>query len=206
LQVGVQPLERCLALNHGTYEIDLVVLIDGRTDSLIFGDEHSTIVEDAVSTVAAYTTARNQVIFAVIGFGVDHLSGVPHYAFFENVALFETADFLAHFRLRLTGQRTRPFSISSTTPTAGQPQHQSIVCNSIASVLQGEFGDSTRPAEPGGSELFINPLTPLWAHRVATNMAYAIELAETERIEDARLVIERRREALQLRPRRQLPL
>jgi hypothetical protein len=29
-------------------------------------------------------------------------------------------------------------------------------------------------------------------------MAYATELAETERIEDARLVIERRREALQL--------
>jgi hypothetical protein len=117
----VQPLERCLALNHGTYEIDLVVLIDGRTDSLIFGDEHSIVVEDAVSTVAACTTARNQVICAVIGFGVDHYHGVPHYAFFENVALFETADFLAHFRLRLTGQRTRPFSISSTTPTVVNP-------------------------------------------------------------------------------------
>jgi hypothetical protein len=144
----VQPLERCLALNHGTYEIDLVVLIDGRTDSLIFGDEHSIVVEDAVSTVAACTTARNQVICTVIGFGVDHYHGVPHYAFFENVALFETADFLAHFRLRLTGQRTRPLDLVDYA-NCGQPQHQSIVCNSIASMLQGEFGDSTRPAEPG---------------------------------------------------------
>jgi hypothetical protein len=131
------------------HEIDLVILIDGRTDSLIFGDEHSTVVEDAVSTVAACTTARNQVIFAVIGFGVDHYHGVPHCAFFENVALFETADFWAHFRLRLTGPEDKTFLGLVDYANCGQPQHQSIVCNSIASVLQGEFGDSTRPAEPG---------------------------------------------------------
>jgi hypothetical protein len=38
------------------------------------------------------------------------------------------------------------------------------------------------------------------------NMSYAAELAETEGIEDARRAIERRREALDVRPRRELPL
>jgi hypothetical protein len=127
--------------------------------------------------------------------------------------LFETADFWAHFRVHLAGQRPTPFSISSATPTT-VPQHQSIVCNSIASALRGEFGDYHATSRTSASELFINPLMALYwtfeAHRVASNvasnMAYATELAGTERIEDARLVIERRREALQLRPRRQLPL
>ena len=41
------------------HEIDLVLLIDGGTDSLIFGDEPGlgTVVEDAVSTIAACAAA-----------------------------------------------------------------------------------------------------------------------------------------------------
>jgi len=51
-----------------------------------------------------------------------------------------------------------------------------------------------------GSELFINPLMAhYWtfeARRVVYSKAYAAELAETERMEDARRVIERSREGL----------
>jgi hypothetical protein len=76
--------------------------------------------------------------------------------------------------------------------------------------LRGEFGDCHATDRTSGSELFINPLmSQYWtfeAQRVVGNMAYATELAETERIEEARLVIERWRDTLELRPRRPLPL
>jgi hypothetical protein len=170
-----------------------------------------SVVEDAVSTVAACVAAGEQVILAAIGFGVDNHHGVSHHAFLENVA-----------RLIRDGGFLGAFSIVSGTPEADtlvalvdyangrQPQHQSIVCNSIASALRGEFGNHQATNRTSGSELFINPLmTQYWtfeAHWVVHNMAYASELAETERVKDARMVIERWRETLNLRPRRPIPL
>ena len=61
-----------------------------------------------------------------------------------------------------------------------------------------------------GGYMFINPLmAQYWtfdARRVVANMTYSAELAQTESMEEARRVIEQRREGLELRPRRQLPL
>jgi hypothetical protein len=58
--------------------------------------------------------------------------------------------------------------------------------------------------------LFINPLmAQYWtfeARRVVGNMTYATELAATERLEDARRVIESARELLEVRPRQAIPL
>jgi hypothetical protein len=136
---------------------------------------------------------------------------VSHHAFLENAA-----------RLTRQGGCLGLFSLTAGTPEADafldlvdyanrrQPRHQSIVCNSIASALRGEFGNYHATARTSGSELFINPLmSQYWtfdARRVVGNMSYAAELAETESIEAARLAIERRREGLELRSRRDLPL
>ena len=91
-----------------------------------------------------------------------------------------------------------------------QPLHKSIVCNSIASALRGEFGDYHATDRTSGSELFINPLMTQYptfeAPRIVQNMIYAPELADTERIESARMIIERWRDASESRPRHQLPL
>ena len=58
---------------HG---IDVILLIDGGTDSVIFGDEPGlgTIEEDAVSLVAACVAGGGKAMLAAIGFGIDHLS------------------------------------------------------------------------------------------------------------------------------------
>ena len=84
------------------------------------------------------------------------------------------------------------------------------MCNSIAGAVRGEFGDYHATNRTSGSELFINPLmAQYWTFQadcIVRNMAYAEELAETERLEDARRVIEHVRESLELRPRRPLPL
>ena len=75
-----------------------------------------------------------------------------------------------------------------------QPLHASIVCNSIASALRGEFGNYHATHRTNGNDLFINSLmSQYWTFevsRVAQHMVYAGKLAETERMEDASRVIE----------------
>jgi hypothetical protein len=210
---GVRPLRAAYRSIIERHEIHLVLLIDGGTDSILFGDEPGigSVVEDAVTIVAACAAAGEQVILAAIGFGVDHHHGVSHYAFLENTArLTRDGGFLGAFSLGPGTAEANAFLDLVDYANRRQPQHQSIVCNSIASALRGEFGNYHATNRTGGSELFISPLmSQYWtfeAHRVAHHMAYAGELADTERIEDARLVIERSREAIELRPRRQIPL
>jgi hypothetical protein len=124
--------------------------------------------------------------------------------------LIHDGGFLGVFSLTLGTPEADVFLDLVDYANRRQPQHQSIVCNSIASALRGEFGNYHATPRTSGSELFINPLmAQYWtfeARRVVCNMSYAAELAETEGIEDARLVIERQREGLDLRPRRELPL
>jgi hypothetical protein len=210
---GVRPLSAAYRWIMERHEIDLVLLIDGGTDSVLFGDEPGvgSVVEDAVSTVAACMVAGEQVVLAAIGFGVDHYHGVSHYAFLENTArLIRDSGFLGAFSVAPGTPEAEAFLDLVDYANRRQPQHRSIVCNSIASALRGEFGDCHATDRTSGSELFINPLmSQYWtfeAQRVVGNMAYATELAETERIEEARLVIERWRDTLELRPRRPLPL
>jgi hypothetical protein len=187
-------------------------LVDGGTDSVLFGDEPGlgTVVEDAISIIAA-CAAAGDVLLAAIGFGIDHHHGVSHHAFLENVAqLIREGGFLGTISLTQGRPETDAFLDLVDYANRRQPQHKSIVCNSIASALRGEFGDYHATSRTSGSELFINPLMgQYWtfdAHRIAGNMVYAAELAATERIEEARLVIERSREKQETRLRRQLPL
>ncbi len=210
---GVRPLGAAYKSIMQRHDIDLTVLVDGGTDSLIFGDEPGlgTVAEDAISTVAACAAAENQVVLAAIGFGVDHHHGISHHAFLENVArLIQEGGFLGTFSLVMGTPEADAFLGLVDYANRRQPHHQSIVCNSIASALRGEFGDYHATHRTSGSELFINPLmAQYWtfdARRIVCDMSYAAELAETEGIEDARRAIELRREGLDVRPRRPLPL
>jgi hypothetical protein len=210
---GARPLIDGYRLIIERHEIDFVLLVDGGTDSILFGDEPGlgTVVEDAVSIVAACEAAGERVALASIGFGVDHHHGVSHYSFLENVArLIRDGGFLGAFSVASGTVEAEAFLDLVDYANQRQRQHQSIVCNSIASALRGEFGNYHATSRTSGSELFINPLmSQYWtfeAHCVVHNMVYAGELAKTERIEDARRVIERWREGAELRPRREIPL
>jgi hypothetical protein len=210
---GARPLTTAYRSIIEAHQVDLVVLIDGGTDSILFGDEPGlgTVVEDAVSTIAACAAAGENALLAAIGFGVDHHHGVSHHAFLENVARLARDDgFLGAFAVTQGTMEAQSFLDLVDYANQRQPQHQSIVCNSIASALRGEFGDFHATHRTSGSELFINPLmAQYWAFKarsIVGHMAYAAELAETERIEDARAVIEHAREAIAIRPLRQMPL
>jgi hypothetical protein len=212
-KTGVEPLRAAYQTVLERHPVDLVILVDGGTDSLIFGDEPGlgTIVEDAVSVIAACDVAGDRCLLAALGFGVDHFHGVSHHSFLENVA-----------RLSRTGGNLGGITLVQGTPEGDafldlvdyanqrQPIHRSIVCNSIASALRGEFGDFQTTNRTSGTELFINPLmTQYWtfaAKRVVEHMEFASALSGTTTFAEASRKIEMHREWVEPRPRKQLPL
>ena len=161
---GVLPLRR--AYNHliEKYQIDTLLLVDGGTDSVIFGDEKGlgTIVEDANSMVAAAKTYAPYKYLAAIGFGIDHFHGVSHYNFLENVAtLIKDNGYLGAFSLTQDMEEGRQF-LALTDYLNKNNSERSIVNNSIASALEGDFGDIHRTDRTRENALFINPLMPLY--------------------------------------------
>ncbi len=212
-KTGVEPLSTAYRVLLERHPVGLVILVDGGTDSLIFGDEPGlgTVVEDAVSVIAACEAAGDRTLLAALGFGVDHFHGVSHHSFLENVA-----------RLSQAGGNLGGLSLVKGTPPADafldlvdyanqrQPRHRSIVCNSIADALRGEFGDRHATNRTSGTELFINPLmTQYWtfaAERVVEHMEFATALAKTTTFAEASLKIDMYREFVSPRPRKPLPL
>jgi hypothetical protein len=210
---GVRPLAAAYRWIMDRHDIDTVVLVDGGTDSVLFGDEPGlgTVIEDAVSIVAADQAAGARVLLAAIGFGVDHYHGVSHHSFLENVAqLIRDGGFLGMFSLSQGNVEADAFLDLVDYANLRQPQHQSIVCNSIASALRGEFGNYHATNRTSGNELFINPLmSQYWTFQSAAvirRMAYAGELAKTERVEEVRRIIAVHRETSELRRFRAIPL
>src|SRR5205085_6075096 len=109
---GVRPLAAAYRSIIDRHDIDTVVLVDGGTDSILFGDEPGvgSVVEDAVSLVAANRAAGDSVVVAAIGFGVDHYHGVSHHAFLENTAqLIRDGGFLGMFSLSQGNKETDAF-------------------------------------------------------------------------------------------------
>jgi hypothetical protein len=212
-RTGVAPLAAAYREIMAEHGIDLVVLVDGGTDSLIFGDEPGlgTVEEDAVSVVAAHEAAGDRALLAILGFGVDHFHGVSHHSFLENAAqLTRDGGFLGAFSLTPGTPEADAFLELVDYVNQREPKQRGIVSNSIASAVRGEFGDYHATGRTAGSALFINPLmAQYWTFRadaVVARMAFASELKATTTPDEAKLVIERVRETLTLRPRRSIPL
>jgi len=103
-----------------------------------------------------------------IGMGVDTFHGVNHVLFLENVAaLAKQGAFLGAFSLLHTFVEAAKFE---NAYKSCHPQN-SIVCSSVLSAVQGEFGDFHSPhtkVRTGGSKLFISPLMSMyWCFRLA---------------------------------------
>jgi hypothetical protein len=212
-KTGVEPLRSAYQVLIERHPVDLVILVDGGTDSLIFGDEPGlgTIVEDSVSVIAACDAAGDRALLAALGFGIDHFHGVSHHSFLENVArLSREGGYLGGISLAIGTIEGDAFLDLVDYANQRQPRHRSIVCNSIASALRGEFGDFQSTGRTSGTELFINPLmTQYWAFsakQVVQHMEFAVALSKTTTFAEAALKIEMHREWVEPRPRKPLPL
>jgi len=174
-EIGVVARTEAFRAVIARFDIDAVVLVDGGTDSLIFGDEPrlGTVVEDASSCVAVEQLGLERSFLVCLGFGIDHFHGVNHRSFLENVAtMIRDGGFLGSFSL--TREQAEGEALLDLIEYANQrmPGHPSIVCNSIASALRGEFGNFHATHRTKGQELFINPLmTQYWCFRLRNVVA-----------------------------------
>jgi hypothetical protein len=86
----------------------------------------------------------------------------------------------------------------------------SIVNASIASALEGHFGNHHRLARTRNSELFINPLMAMyWGFdlgAVARESLYLADLERTQTIWDVQAIIEAFRRGVKTRPRVTIPV
>ena len=212
-KTGVLQLSAAYGELIKRHEIDLVVLVDGGTDSVIFGDEPGlgTVSEDALSIVAACQAAGTKTVLACLGFGIDHFHGVSHFAYLENVAsLIQSGGFLGGFSLVKGTVEADAFLDLVNYANQRQPERLSIVCNSVASALRGKFGNHQTTDRTGGSELFINPLMiQYWAFEaqsVVEHMQFSEALKQTASFDGVCLAIEKQRRLVRARPRKPIPL
>jgi hypothetical protein len=211
-KVGARPLRAAYLELCGETTADAIILVDGGTDILMFGDEAGlgTPQEDMTSLSAVSALDVPLRFVACIGFGVDAYHGVCHAHFLENVATLERdGAYLGSFSVPRSSAEGAAFLDAVSYAQRSTPYRQSIVNGSIASALAGEFGDAHFTDRTRTSELFINPLMGMYftfdLPGVARRSLYLDRLANTETILDVSLQIEAFREETKARPRRSIP-
>jgi hypothetical protein len=211
-KLGVVPVREAYAHLVTSLALDAIVLVDGGTDILLRGNEQhlGTPQEDMTSLAAVAALDVKTRIVMCVGFGIDAFHGVCHAHWLENVAaLAAEGGFLGATALVARMPEVRLYLDAVDDADAATPRRPSIVNGSIASAIEGRFGDHHRSGRTQGSKLFINPLMSLlWAFdlpAVARRNLYLDRLAETETVWDVDHVIERFHANADLRAREPIP-
>lgn len=191
---GVTQLSKAYSKICSEHMVDAIVLVDGGTDSLMFGSEEKmgTPVEDQSSIVAANSVEGVSKYLAAIGFGVDTFHGVSHGLFLENVAALERdGGFLGCFSVPINSLEGGLY-LEGYQAIARHMQ-PSIVCASITDAMQGHFGNHHSTKRTGKSELFINALMPIYwtfeLEELFAKIPYAASLRDTTSCFDVMKVI-----------------
>jgi hypothetical protein len=211
-KVGVRPMRAAYRALCDELAVDAIVLVDGGTDILMFGDEAGlgTPQEDMTSLAAVSKLDVSIRLVACIGFGIDAYHGVCHAHFLENVAtLARDHAYLGAFSVAqdsIEGAAFLDAVTSANTVTLGRP---SIVNGSIGAAMRGEFGNAQFTTRTQMTELFINPLMSIYfgfdLMGVAHRSLYLDRLEHTETIFEVSAAIEAFRHEVRARPRRSLP-
>ncbi len=211
-KLGVAPIREGYAHLVQSLALDAIVLVDGGTDILLRGDEAGlgTPSEDMASLAAVAGMGVPTRVVLCVGFGVDTYHGVCHANWLENVAaLIAEGAFIGATALLERMPEVRLYLDAVNAADMTTRQRPSIVNGSIASAIQGHFGDYHRNHRTQSSKLFINPLMSLlWAFdlaAVARRNLYLDRLADTETIRDVHLAIESFRETVRCRPWEAIP-
>jgi len=143
-KVGVRPLTEAYRTLCAHLAVDAVVLVDGGTDILMFGDEAGlgTPQEDMTSLAAVRACDVPVRVVACLGFGVDTYHGVCHAHFLENVATLDRdGAYLGAFSVSRASEEGAAFVEAVRDANAVMPSRPSIVNGSIAAAIEGHFGN-----------------------------------------------------------------
>lgn len=212
-RTGVQPLYQAYQALVDELDLEAVVLVDGGTDALMRGDEHSlgTPTEDLTSVAAVNALDLEAKLLVCLGFGVDTFHGVCHHYFLEAVAeLSRKGSYLGVFSLLGDHEEAELLNQAANYVFECMPENPSIVLSSILSAAQGRFGDHHSTERTAGSELYINPLMSLyWCFElegVAARCLYLDDIWDTQSMNQVSQAILRFRGTISPRPWKELPV
>lgn len=209
---GVVPVRAGYEALVEALDLDAIVLVDGGTDSLMRGDEAGlgTPAEDATSLAAVSGLEGPATrLLVCVGFGVDAFHGVCHAHFLEAVAALQREGGFLGAASLLPGMPEADAYVALVD--AVHARHRtSIVNGSIASAIEGAYGDVHRTSRTRGSPLWINPLMSLtWAftlEAVAARNLYLPLLRHTQSLAEVNAIIEAFRKGQALRPHELIPV
>jgi hypothetical protein len=211
-KVGVRPLRSAYRALVEELRPDAIVLVDGGTDILMFGDEAGlgTPEEDMASLAAVAALDVPLRFVACIGFGVDTYHGVCHAHFLENVAALERdGAYLGAFSVPRTSAEGSAFLDAVDYAQSHTRGRESIVNGSIAAAVRGQFGDVPFTSRTRDSELFINPLMAVYftfdLMGLVRRSLYLPRLEDTETIFDVGAAIGAFRRTVAVRERVPIP-
>lgn len=211
-KTGVAPLKCCYQFLIEHLGIDAIILVDGGTDILMRGDEAGlgTPEEDMASLAAVSGLDVATKLVYCLGFGIDTYHGVCHAQFLENVAaLSRSGGFLGVQSLLPSMPESELYLEAVRFSEEHMAFHPSIVNTSIASALEGKFGDVHRTERTRSSELFISPLMSMyWAFELGSLVdehLYLSTLTDSETIWDLQFAIQAFRSQTEARERQAIP-
>lgn len=213
-KTGVLPLRDAYKYLIKKHEIDTVILVDGGTDSLMFGDEDGlgTPEEDISSMAAVYRTGIKKQYLTCVGFGIDHFHGVSHFRFLENVAeIIKDQGYLGLFQIQKEMIEVQKYMDAIEFVNDKMNPFKSIVSNSIISAIRGNYGNAQFTERTKGSELWINPLMSIYwcfdLRSVIRKIKYYEMIKDTNTIgEFNHQLMEFRRSLTQMREKKDIPL
>ena len=165
VDLGVVPLSKGYKEIINKHKVDTLVLVDGGTDSLMFGDESgvATIVEDACSIVAASMVSVDKSFLVATGFGVEQFHNLNHHSCLENIStLIKHDSYYGCISITKNMEEGLQYIELVKYLNEVHANHMSIVTNSIIASMQGEFGDVHPTPRTKNSEQFISPLMGLY--------------------------------------------
>ncbi len=188
-KTGVRPLAEKYRYLIDRLGLDALVLVDGGVDSLLRGDETElgTPVEDMTSLAAAGTLSLPLKILACTALGAEKADDISHSQVFEAIAALSAGgDLLGGTLLTREMPEGREFIEAGLHGIENTRPRGSVIVSSMISALEGRFGDYHAMERTRGSELWINPLMPLyWFFRmegVVRRNLYLPRLLETMEI------------------------
>ncbi len=179
---------------------DTVVLVDGGVDSILRGDEAKigTPLEDMCSLVAVNQLTLKNKLIVCLGFGAE--TDVTSSHALETLAeLMGKNAFLGATCLEAEMPEVKRFKEATEFVFYEMRGYESVILSSVLSSLEGKYGDHHRTRRTVGSELWINPLMPIYwgfdAELVAANIRYYEQLKDVKTIEQVSEVIKAYRAA-----------
>jgi len=180
---------------------DTLVLVDGGVDSVLRGDEAriGTPLEDMSTLVAVDQLDVAQKLIVCLGFGAETDVSQSH-ALKTIAELMGKNAFLGATCLEPNMSEVKRFKEATEFVFFEMRGYESVILSSVLSSLEGRYGDFHRTRRTVGSELWINPLMPIYwafdATLVAQNVLYFEDLKKAKTIEEVSQTIRNYRDSI----------